>query len=110
MKRNPHPQGLDYAKNVFRDKRSSLFVSDNSKKFNNNDHWQTMVADHMANIEREKYPELVLPEVTLSTPEMTSSTPEVASSTPEMTSSSPEPGKCSDLSDVCDNDSGYSDD
>ena len=50
----------------------------------------------MASIEREKYPELLMPEM--------------ASATPEMTSSSPEPGKCSDLFDIGDNDSGYSDD
>ena len=47
----------------------------------------------MASIVREKYPELPVPAMT-----------------PEVTSSSPEPGKCSDLSDVGDNDSGYSDD
>ena len=50
----------------------------------------------MASIEREKFPELPVPVMNLPAP--------------EVTSTSPEPGKCSDLSDVGDNDSGYSDD
>jgi hypothetical protein len=44
-----------------------------------------MVAEHMAHLEREKYPEL------------------------EMTPSSPVPGKSSGQSEIGDNDSGFSD-
>ena len=57
----------------------------------------------MASLEREKFPELITPDVTspeLLSPEMTSS----GSSLPET-----DPEKSSDLLDVCDNDSGYSD-
>ncbi len=71
------------------------------------DVWQNMVAEHMASVEREKFPELITPEMTSSEssfPDMTSS----ASSLPG-TASSPDPEKCSDLLDVCDTDSGYSD-
>ena len=49
------------------------------------DIWQQMVCEHMAHLEREKYPEL------------------------EMTPSSPVPGKSSGHSEIGDNDSGFSD-